>query len=199
MGLGQRANEVGVFLDEWPDIQMVGFEPNPKCLQHIASNYPGVIHELALSDFDGGGTLHTRPRHADGASLFEVEGAEGSVDVPVRRMDTLYNGGLVGGDCNRMLWLDCEGCELAVLSGMGDLFDGFQMVNVELTSKPTSPDWCSSSEVHQWLKDHGMYRIWVHTQRSCAGQCDGIYVRKELFRPEFCCCPCEVDRWSESQ
>lgn len=92
-----------------------------------------------------------------------------------------------------LLWIDAEGAEMLVLEGGTHFVENVQVINVETTSRPYGPGWCMSTELHHELIRLGFIRQWLHSQRAAAGQSDAIYVRRDLFRPEFCCCPCSID------
>ena len=102
----------------------------------------------------------------------------------------------VGGGCNDigLLWLDCEGSELSAIQGGYDFIEtSISMINVEMTGKPRGPNWPRPIEIHRALTGLGFLQVWVHTIRTCIGQFDAVYLRKELFKPDLCACPGSVD------
>jgi len=194
VGIGLHHQEVDVMKETWPDCKFVGFEPHPDIVKSLG-DYPGKVHQIALSDYVGKTTLHSKRAHKDGSSLHKHKepGNYQEIEVGVATLDSFNE--LWKKNYNNLLWIDCEGSELAVLKG-GEIFiEQFQVINIEMTSDPPGEWWCDPVDVHCWLVEHGFYTQWLHTQRSSAGQCDAIYVRKELFSPRCCCVPSEVKRW----
>ena len=196
-GVGLLHEETDVLAAEWPGVQFVGFEPCSDSFRGLQGKYPGELIGRAVGEKSGVADLHVKWNHKDGSSLHPHEAAYDAVlSVPVVTLGEFFAGRIL--PPRVLLWLDCEGAELAALSGAGDFLNHVQVVNVELTSRRTWAGWASPVDVHRLLADAGFFKIWIHTQRISAGQYDAIYVRKPLFRPEFCCCPYEVERWQLS-
>ncbi len=191
VGVGTRNHEMEVFKVAWPDATYIGFEPNPETVKKI--DYPGTLHAIALGDEPGHAMLNSRKRHADGSSLLEIENAHSSVQVAVDTFDNI----VPDVPPKAMLWVDCEGYEVKMLNGAKNALacGHVDVVNVEMTAKAYGDGWAEPSEVHAILKSHGYMRQWIHTQRISQGQVDVSYVREELFDPNYCCCPCEVDNY----
>jgi len=194
--------EEHVLKSEWPDCRFVGFEPHPGTFRQVEDSYPGHLIQKAISDRHGTATFYMKKRHADGSSLHfhdllsEDERSKVSkFDVELVTLDSIFTNGYPSGKI--LLWLDCEGSELAALRGGESLLERVEVVNVEMASKPPSSGWCSPGEVHVHLAARGFWLQWIHTQRISAGQCDVIYVRSNLFRPEYCCVPHEVERFNK--
>ena len=177
----------------WPDVEFIGCEPHPKIAAGLREEYPGTIHEVAIGDRVGRQQLSFRPKHKDGSSLCKrVDGVQ-SVFVDVTTLDKLFPDLLE--DRQILLWLDCEGSELKVLRGAPCFVQHVQVINIELTSAVPYTGWCKPEDVHRWLAEQGFWLQWIHTQRSASGQCDFVYVRELLFKPERCCVPHERIRW----
>lgn len=200
VGIGHYHQETEVLSQEWPGVEWFGCEPHP----HIAAQligpprtYPGVVHQVAVSDYDGWATLYAPKRFAEGASLHQLSGNRVEEHgVRVVTLDNLFR------PCygKNLLWLDCEGSELGVLRGGPEFLSKIQVINVEITGRPASSgQWSNPSEVHQHLVDAGFYRQWIHTGRITAGQYDAVYVRHFLFRPEYSCDPWEISRWEANK
>ncbi len=196
VGIGQYHKEVDVMKETWPDCLFTGFEPHPDIVRSL-KDYPGRIHEIALSDYVGKTVLYSKSAHKDGSSLYQHKepGNYQDIEVGVATLDSMLGGW--SDDSKRLLWIDCEGSELAVLRGAVDFVANVQVINIEMTSDPPGEFWCDPVDVHYWLVDRGFFTQWHHTQRSSAGQCDAIYVRRELFDPKYCCVPSEVKRYRE--
>lgn len=181
-----------VLKKEWPDVEFIGCEPHPKVAESLRKEYPGTIHEVAIGDWVGRQQLSFKSNHKDGSTLCKLRGdGVQSVFVDVTTLDKLFPSP-VG---KVLLWLDCEGSELEVLLGASFFVQRVQVINIEMTSNPPGTGWCRPENVHCLLVGLGFFLQWIHTQRSAAGQYDAIYVRPELFKPEYCCVPHERIRW----
>lgn len=196
VGVGCNPEETAVFLDAWPDVSIIGFEANPQCFNAAVRRYPGRLVQLAVSNEPKQDVkLFVPPRHKDGSSLYAFD----ALDNPHTEITNATSLDVWFADKPRisrktLLWLDCEGSELDVLRGASQFVDSVECINVEMTAKPVGSNWCDSNQVHDHLLGLGFKRQWVHTQRTSAGQCDAIYVRPELFKAEFCCCPCQITK-----
>jgi hypothetical protein len=151
-------------------------------------------------DYVGEGDLWTKPNHKDGSSFCKLtHKGTWSERVAVTTLDDLWLNQITAEASKRiLLWIDCEGSELQALRGGTEFLKRVHVINIEMTGRPptTEPEkWSDPVEVHQYLKESGFYRLHIHTHRTNDGQCDSIYVRKELFDPHYCCCPCEIIRW----
>lgn len=185
VGVGHYHQEADVLLEEWPGVKFIGFEPHPELAKEP---YPGVVHQVAISDRIGSATLYAKKYHKDGSSLFPLTGMDRCrmIEVPVSTLDFLFPEPPTG---RILLWLDCEGSELDALRGGEKFVKRVDVVNVEITANPLGEAWCSPKSIHDWLLAKGFVRQWIHTQRIHSGQYDGIYCKRELFKPEFCCDP----------
>lgn len=200
IGVGLNHQEVEIFQDEWPGVEFVSCEPDPRILKSLREeDYPGELYDVAISRYIGTGTLYTKKRHSDGSSLFQHKEtpkdnkfSEAVVDVTT--LDVLF--GTPKRD-KALLWLDCEGSELAALQGGEKFMERVDMVNVELTSRPPGHGWPTPEEIHDWLAAHGYYQIWLHTYRIWSMQADAVYVRANLFNPELCGNVNELKRFRE--
>lgn len=195
VGVGQYHQEVDVLKEEWPGVRFVGFDPCP----NVADDYPGILFQHAISDVDGESVFNVKKHHKDGSSLYEMDGADGcnKIKVITKRLDSAI---VVTEATGRiLLWLDCEGSELAALHGGEELLKSVEMVNVEMTANPPGKDWCRPEEVHQWLITRGFWLQWIHTGRISSGQSDYVYCRKTLFNPNYCCMPTEIQRFESQQ
>lgn len=198
VGIGMHHQEVDVLHEEWPDCIFTGFEPHPEIVKSLW-DYPGKVHQIALSDYVGKTTLHSKRAHKDGSSLHKHKepGSYTEIEVGVATLDSMVSEESPC-DNKRLLWVDCEGSEFQVLRGGANFINNVQVINIEMTSDPPGEWWSDPVDVHYYLIGRGFYQIWIHTNRSSAGQCDAIYVRKELFDPRYCCVPSEVKRYREN-
>ena len=183
----------------FPKCQYIGFECYPTIAYDLQKVYPGKLYNYAISDYNGVGTVYYRHRGKNACCMYpfrEEHFGDGDVQVITRTLDGFFEEhGIPEG--NIMLWMDCEGSELAGLQGAEKFLPHVGVVNVEVTGKPRNDGWCHPTDVHNWLNDHGFLRQHLHTQRSCIGQCDSIYLPYSLFKPEYCFCPCQVGRYEE--
>lgn len=190
VGVGIFHEETTVFREHWPDIAIYGFEPNPRTYNSIKGNYPGRLYPYAISDHPHVAMLHSRKRWKDGSSLYQDKKNEYDIKDKVesttldRMLPLLQPHNREG-----VLWLDCEGSELdALLGGIDFLDKGISVVNVELTGIPRGEGWCKPIQVHDFLSTKGFVQTWTHSHRTSIFQFDAIYLRRELFKPEFCNC-----------
>ena len=204
VGLGLHHGEVFEMRDAWDDFDLYGFEPHPETYKSIVDDFPGRLYPYAVSDKDGFQNLYSKPKHKDGASLFQkkiekdkLECEEFGVDVTT--LDFMFKAMDVS--CinrNGLLWIDCEGNESCVLLGGKKFIDKcISVVNVEMTGKPRSEGWSKPVDVHKKLVEYGFLQSWIHTNRSCIFQQDSIYLRKEIFHPEACACPESILMYEE--
>lgn len=184
VGVGGYHEECDVFMEEWPGVQFIGCEPFPM----RAEEYKGLLLRVAVSDYVGEAPFYLKRRHHEGSTLHKLPDDKTIkvITVPVSTLDVLFphpEGEHV------LLWLDCEGSELAALRGGEEFVKRVEMINVEMTALPDGEHWVSPKLIHEWLLAHGFRRQWVHTFRVPAAQYDSIYVRNELFDPRRCCDP----------
>lgn len=214
VGLGHHHEEAHAMKEAWPDCRFVAFEPHPAANRtpedqtvltaskrrnrsKVAVPYPGEVCNKAVGDREGEVVLWDKFRHMDGSSIHPRDDPRDyPVTVPMTTLDTALPDPRNLGE-HVMLWLDCEGSELSALKGGEKFLRSVEVVNVEMTGNPPREGWCDAGEVHDWLNDHGFFRVWIHTQRSCIGQYDCVYAAADVFRPEQCCCPCQIAKWRE--
>lgn len=193
VGVGINHKELEVMQEAWGPCSeqwtLDGFEPNPAVAQAIRPHYPGQLMEVAIGDQKGWTRLYYRKNHKDGSSVYPLDGETVlSCEVPLATLDSLYP----DPPQQTLLWLDCEGSELAAIRGGQHVLAHCQAVNVEMTSRPSHDGPSNTEQVHEALTAAGFYRQWVHTSRVSAGQSDCLYLRRGVFSPELCCCPCSI-------
>ncbi len=189
VGVGQHHEEVDVLSAEWPGVEWLGFEPHPQTFADVAGAYPGCLVNAAVSDRPGEAEFFMKKHHADGSSLLFHDRIpnQGVSSVRVRATTLDAECGTIPQQV--LLWLDCEGSELAALKGGRRVLVRTGVVNVEMTARPPGSGWCSPRDVHELLTGRGFLRQWVHTGKMSAGQYDAVYVRAGLFREEYSCDP----------
>lgn len=194
VGIGNYHQELDPLMEEWPGLRIVGCEPHPRLAHGIRKNnsYPGPFYETAIGNRVGTATLFNRGRHKDGSSLHRHRDREDNPDklveneVKITTLDRLFGKPSI---TPALLWIDCEGSELDVLKGGEGFIRDIDIINTEMTGCPVGDGWCTPVEVHDWMIEHVFLLQWVHTHRHGSGQYDAIYVRREIFKPEHCCCP----------
>jgi len=202
VGVGSHAHETEVFAEEWPDVPLVGFEPNPDSFEQIKKRYPGTLIQKAVGRSERNVSFYSKKGHDNGSSLLRVGKDKSKLtkhSVEMTMLDALNKSrGFGHNGKDILLWLDCEGTELAVLIGAkGYFLNQVQMINVEMTGNPSDEGWCSPLDVNKLLRLYGFYLTWVHTIRTKIGQYDAVYVRGDIFNPNICCCPTEIERWKK--
>lgn len=190
VGVGHNHDETLCFEEHWPDVLLIGCDPI-----HV-KDYPGLFHDCLISRVSGEVPFFYLKGHQDGSSMFEPPPRNNPVLDRIVQSRPLSDFS-PGGNC--LLWLDCEGAEYEALASGKEFLRGVKMVNVEMTGYPRTKQWPRPLEVHGILVRNGFFKTWVHTTRSCRGQFDAIYVKKELFDPRFCSDPGEHRRWIEEQ
>jgi len=191
VGIGVHYQEVDVMRDCWPNVKFVGCEAHPELIAGLEGKYPGTLFGCAIGNMVGEVLLNSRKKHKDGASLYKRrQSKDGDVQftVPITTLDKMFPDPTVHGE-PILLWLDCEGSELAALQGGVDFLKSVDVINIEMTNNQPSPGWCGVLETHCFLAKNGFVRQTAHTNRTESGQCDAVYVREYLFRPEYCTCP----------
>ena len=196
VGIGPCHEETQVITSAWPDTDLVGFEPNPIIQEQLKKDFPGRFFTYALSNYVGKGSLYSPNRWKNGASLFRVEKHHSIFPVEVTKLDALGPFLACPSGRDSLLWLDCEGSELDVLLG-GEEFvtERIAAINVEMTGMPHVQGGCKPIQVHRWLVKNGFLQTWSHTHRTTVGQWDGIYLRYEIFKPQFCNSLDSVERY----
>jgi FkbM family methyltransferase len=187
VGVGAQYDEIIPMRKVWPNVELFGFEPNPDMEKKLKEDFPGIIYPYAISNYSDVSDFYMPRNWRNGCSLFKHDSRTktSKATVNVTTLDTIFP--KPDHNRNSLLWLDCEGSELNALIG-GESFVEHKIaaVNIEMTGLPRGEGWCKPLETHRWLVYHGFLQSWSHTHRTCIGQWDGIYLRYEIFKPEFC-------------
>ena len=191
-GVGLNHQEVDCIWEQWPDVEFFGFEPNPILFKKLRGKYPGYLSNFAVSNNSGTADLHFRRRHKDGSSLngLDFKADEETLVEPVQLITFDAFATLTIFKKPILLWLDVEGNELKALQGGTEFLKMVAVINVEMTGKPHTDEWCKPWEVHRLLVNAGFVLQYIHTFRSATGQYDAVYVRPEMFRLEYSNSPC---------
>jgi hypothetical protein len=125
----------------------------------------------------------------NGCSLFapNPETQHDKVEVNLITLDKIFINQSKKRDT--LLWLDCEGSELdSLIGGKSFVDDRVMMINIEMTGVPRGRDWCKPIDTYRCLREYGFLQCYTHTHRTSIGQFDCVFVRPEIFKPEFCSC-----------
>ncbi len=193
VGIGDRHEEVGVLKKAWPGVKFIGCEPRSINGKQDYDEF----HQLAISNYVGKAWFNIKSGHKDGSSLYPIPKHEDckQIEISVATLDHLFPSPGTG---RILLWLDCEGSELAALQGGKQFIKSVDLVNVEHTAGVKTPDdKFQSVEIYHWLIERGFWLQNNHTHRLQEGQCDYVYCRERLFKPELCCSPQEIERWTK--
>jgi FkbM family methyltransferase len=89
--------------------KIIAFEPDPKnCLIYRNNNPSSVLHQVALSDYNGGAYLNNSSPHNSGTGKLSSEG----IEVQAATLDSFNLSDVT------FIKIDVEGAELNVLKGM---------------------------------------------------------------------------------
>jgi FkbM family methyltransferase len=116
--VGAHAGEITAWLvAAAPEGTHLAIEPLPDFAEHLREHFPDVVvHECALSDADGTATFFNVVGSPAWSGLRRQDPVAGKqteeIDVAVRRLDDVVGAGPV-----RLVKIDVEGAELAVLGG----------------------------------------------------------------------------------
>jgi FkbM family methyltransferase len=104
----------------YPDAELHAFEPFPANARLLRMNLAGLprthVHELALSDTNGDGSLHGGAHDAE-HSLVDTRGGGADTTVRVVRLDAWLDA--QGIDRVALMKVDVEGSEQALIDGLG--------------------------------------------------------------------------------
>lgn len=172
-------NEAQTARELWPDVRVVGVEPNPDAVAfQLANGWPRncPLVMAALSNVAGGhevvmvNTTGT-PRHARG--VIEGDDLERSWRAPATTWDAAEAafGPFTGG---AVMWLDLDGAELSALQGSVGLFRhrAVDVVNVEMQDV-----FRDRNEMIEGIMGWHGFRA-VHEWNASATCRDRVYVRE---------------------
>lgn len=195
-GVGVEHPDVSDFHEDFPQAKILGFEPNQHSVECLKPTFPGELLNMALSDVCGSSSLFFHHNWKNGSSLHLPTDRTSRMreeTVTTMRLDQFAV------PANTLLWLDAEGEELRILKGAGESLANVPMINVEMTGMPRSSTGCLPLDVHRFLVRAGYFQAYTHTIRTVRGQFDAVYVRANLFKPEYCSCLDSVVRFLELQ
>jgi len=153
----------------WPDIKIIGVEPNPRRVRlQRRAHYPGALLKYAVTDQDDQQiTFHNKGNwssiyapHADDVKR------HGSITVDTITLDTLNE--QHGPFTKAIIWADIQGAELSMLKGAKDLLQSGEVIAINLEVMPGLNNnaekraqfagWASEAELTAYLKSVGFVR-----------------------------------------
>jgi FkbM family methyltransferase len=187
IGVDKPNSEAWHFKKAFPDINIVGVDPNPS---HAAMSaiFPGTFISKACSSYDGILTMNAEPKSPTERFLIVSKTKESNAEheIPCVTIDTLDR---THNFSNALLWLDVEGHELEILKGSTNTLENkITYVFCELRSKsPYSyiTDWCDDISVINILDKAGFELIKKYGVRTDNTDgfnyttYDGLFARKE--------------------
>lgn len=169
IGVGhQPHNEAEAFKLLWPDINIIGLEPDIKVFCDRVSEYAGTLYpwglwkenaicEFLISNYHGWSSL-LNPRKE------WVKNADFKLDFKQRALIscvTLDNlDKMLGCPKDIFLWMDIEGAELGALEGGKDTLTSgrIKWIDVEVSHKPRRLEEPSEDMISNYLKKYNYYK-----------------------------------------
>ena len=173
LGDGDAAIDVGAFrgkllaaiVEASPTGRHVAFEPNPELAAELRERFPTVdVRQAAVGARPGRTEFHVSRAAPARSGLLEAPDmpADDAVVVPTT-IETLD--GVVGERDVRLLKIDVEGAEVAVLRGGADLLRRCRPVVVLEHGRPAAARYGATPEdLHDLLAECGL-RVWVLDDR----------------------------------
>ena len=185
-----------VLSQAFPTARISSFEPNPDTfhlVKKVSEKSNGFIdaHNFALADFNGMGVFHkidtinTKTSHKNGnpgaSSMFKANGEyviEDYVQLPV---EVQFKSGheLIsksGFDVPNLLWMDVQGAEGLVLTGLGEYLREIDFIYMELTLKEIYTGQTLAKDILALIK-RDFY--WYQNLNLGFWQFDGLFVNKK--------------------
>jgi FkbM family methyltransferase len=143
-------NEAQVIKEQYPEISVIGIEPNPEAFEYqLSHRFPGLLLPLALSDSAGIAKFHDGNIRCGRLT----EGGERTVElVTLDALDARY-----GPFQDSILWLDIEGSEMKALQGATKLLaeKRILLMNIEIIEDERSGFPTLLNKFTEWLKPYG--------------------------------------------
>jgi FkbM family methyltransferase len=195
---GAHTGEVSAALDfAFRPARILAIEANPVRAAGLRSRFAARPHirVTAVALAENKGTLPFFIQDFDAASsLFQLrEGylaslglPEGNrrIEVPAQRLEQVVaDAGIAEVD---LLKLDCQGAELRILQGAGDLLRRIRHIYTEVTFEPIYAQGAQFHELHAFLRSAGFRLAQLHAddaERCSISQGDALYVRSDDSPP----------------
>lgn len=163
LDIGTRDLESSIEISKhFPNTRIVSFEPTPQqydiCLEKSKYHNNIEVHNFALSDEEGEVDFWVVDGNIGGSSLFEPidvpysSGTWNKIKVKSKRLDNV----LKSLNISKVdaIWIDTQGAELKVLSGMGTYLDSVQVIHTEACPKPYYKGQVEKNDLEQFLLDN---------------------------------------------
>lgn len=178
LGGPASGNEAQYAASLWPNIKIVGVEPNPEARQwqwtHGRWSKDWHLLPVALADVSGKSSIRIPPGYLESASLDPVHVVGCDIqELSEVDTDTLDGIDKVYGPFNNgILWMDIEGYEYRALLGAKGLMErkAFLLINVEMLSRVTEV----MTGVPRLMEEYGY--VQVHEWNASEGCRDRVYV-----------------------
>ena len=195
LDVGANKGQFATFaIRRWPKARLICFEPleAPRLrLSNLLSSRV-EIHPFALGNCDGDAHMHLASREDSSSlralgdaqkSLFSMS-EQGTVEVPVRRLDHVFNAEEFAGPT--LLKIDVQGFEFETLQGALGLLESIDAVYVECSFVELYAGQKLAAEVAEFLSTFGLVetgRFNLCRRQHCDVQADLLFERPQRSRP----------------
>jgi FkbM family methyltransferase len=173
------------FTEKLPqDVTVYTFEPNEESYKNVLISTEGnaniITNKLAVSNFNGKSDFYMTYENMGGSSLLEPmilhktgnDNHKTTVDV-VQLSDWCPENNVTSID---LIWMDVQGSEFNVFTGMGDLLKTVKAIYVECSNIPYYHGASHKDDVINYLRGYGLELVDESYHDSYEG--DFIFVRK---------------------
>lgn len=190
IGVGPRHNnEASVFKRLWPNIQIIGLEPNIETFRDRIVDYPGKLYPWALWSTPIIKKIMTVRKSPGKSSMFmphsqwigkwsyNIGKTCDEVLVSCVTLDQLDK--VLNYPVDIFLWMDIEGAELEALRGGCSLLASGRVnwIDMEVSHKPRRINEPSKDSLSVFLQDYGFS---IKCQYNCGSHFhNSLYVRKK--------------------
>lgn len=164
------------------DSEIIWVEANP----NIAKRHPGVKNFVCCDKSEGISTLNIANNGQSSSILDFGTHAQsypgvryiGKVDVPNKRIDTMYEEDGVPENFANFVNIDIQGAELLALKGMGKLLNNFDFVYLEVNREYVYKNNALVTDIDDYLSTFGFKR--VETVWTNENWGDALYIKDTL-------------------
>ena len=174
-------SEARQFAKRYRGAPIVGVEPNRELYELRSRDYPGELHNVAVSDSAGELTLY--PGTKDGGMSSVLPAADGHpIDYGEPYQVEAVTIDQIAPQCERgFLWLDIEGYEAHALRGATETLKRCQWVLVEVSNTRRRVGEATLDDIEAILNPHGFRTVMMF---NAPGSHDRLYAKTaEEIRP----------------